>query len=168
MTAHPGVQLPLCPAHYLNYHENTTARSLRPRPSLPQVVSGCGPIFKTHFHGHRSADSPRSLALTLFSLLSSFNAIHERDGERAVVRLSGRRRRSCHRVMLSLVRKITSKRSHLPSTFAKLDWHVYSRLFWIEPCFQLPRTFSRRLARLNLSPRCRGRTEGRRKGRTPG
>ena len=104
MTAHPSVQLPLCLAHYLNYHENTAAQPPRARlsrKSLAAAAQFSKPIFTVT---DQLIPLARSLALTLFSLLSSFNAIHERDGERAVVRLSGRRRCSCHRVMLSLRR----------------------------------------------------------------
>ena len=45
MTAHPGVQLPLCLAHYLNYHENTTARARLSRKSLAAAAQFSKPIF---------------------------------------------------------------------------------------------------------------------------
>ena len=50
MTAHPGVQLPLCLAHYLNYHENTTAQpppapARLSRKSLAAAAQFSKPIF---------------------------------------------------------------------------------------------------------------------------
>ena len=98
MTAHPSVQRPVvpCPLPQLpREHEPPPARLSR--KSLAAAAQFSKPIFTVT---DQLIPLARSLALTLFSLLSSFNAIHERDGERAVVRLSGRRRRSWHRVML--------------------------------------------------------------------
>ena len=48
MTAHPSVQLPLCLAHYLNYHENTTAQpppARLSRKSLAAAAQFSKPIF---------------------------------------------------------------------------------------------------------------------------